>query len=225
MAKGKKKPAKSKNAPSRENKTAKEPAAEKKHKTGKGGVNLYTLKVALEGGRITPEFAKNNPACSRTIQMRGNQTLERLHLAIFEAFDRDDEHLYEFQFGRKPQERGAPRYTCPDGLDEIDVSLRPTGITTKTTLDSLSLKEKQSFWYWFDFGDDWWHKITVLAVKEDAPPGDYPKVTERVGDSPPQYPGDDEESGEEENEDDDEDAGEDGDDEEDEEEEEDDDEE
>jgi len=46
--------------------------------------------------------------------------------------------------------------------------------------------------YWFDFGDDWWHQINVLSVEPKTPQGEYPKITNRVGQSPPQYMGSDE---------------------------------
>lgn len=35
----------------------------------------------------------------------------------------------------------------------------------------------------------WWHQIDVLAIDEKAPKGKYPKMTKRVGKSPPQYMG------------------------------------
>ena len=50
----------------------------------------------------------------------------------------------------------------------------------------------QSFGYWFDFGDDWWHQINVEAIEDKVPRGKFPKVTKREGKSPPQYPAEDE---------------------------------
>ena len=41
--------------------------------------------------------------------------------------------------------------------------------------------------YWFDFGDDWWHQLNVVAIEDEAGRGKYPRVTKRVGESPPQY--------------------------------------
>jgi hypothetical protein len=38
-----------------------------------------------------------------------------------------------------------------------------------------------------EFGDDWWHQINVEAIEDKAPSGKFPKVTKRVGKSPPQY--------------------------------------
>jgi hypothetical protein len=46
-------------------------------------------------------------------------------------------------------------------------------------------EDDQAFGYWFDFGDDWWHQINVVAVEEKVPKGKCPKVTKRVGKSPP----------------------------------------
>ena len=57
----------------------------------------------------------------------------------------------------------------------------------QTRIDALDLKVGDRFGYWFDFGDDWWHQINVEAIEENAPRGKFPKVTKRVGQSPPQY--------------------------------------
>jgi hypothetical protein len=42
-----------------------------------------------------------------------------------------------------------------------------------------------SFGYWFDFGDDWWHGIEVLDIDESVPSGRLPRVVRRVGACPP----------------------------------------
>ena len=65
--------------------------------------------------------------------------------------------------------------------------LLPAGAVTRTAIGSLGLKKDDAFGYWFDFGDDWWHQINVVAIADEAPRGKYPKVTKRVGASPPQY--------------------------------------
>src|SRR3954467_1256919 len=152
----------------------------------KGGIPLYTLDVFLIGGPVSEKFAKKNPVVSRTIQIRGDQTLADLHRIIFDAFDRDDEHMYEFQFGKGPMDPGNQRYVLP-GAD-AGFADRPTaGRVDRTTLASLGLAVGDRFGYWFDFGDDWWHQINVEAIDEDVPKGKYPKVTKQEGDSPPQY--------------------------------------
>jgi hypothetical protein len=117
--------------------------------------------------------------------MRGDQTLEDLHFAIFDSFEREEEHLYEFQFGKGPRDRKALVYAMPHVFDQFDE--RMVGIVDETTLDSLDLKVRRSFAYWFDFGDDWWHEIKVVSIDDKVPRGKFPKVTNRVGKSPPQY--------------------------------------
>ena len=146
----------------------------------------YTLEVSIIGGRMTESFVKRNPVCSRTIEILGKQTLADLHEAIFEAFDRWDEHMYEFQFGEQPHDPDAVRYGLEMGSPFADVD-ESTDVR-KSPLDSLDLEAEDSFFYWFDFGDDWWHQIDVVAIDEDAKVGKYPRVTERIGKSPPQYP-------------------------------------
>ncbi len=125
------------------------------------------------------------------MQIRGDQTLADLHAALFAAFDRHDEHLYEFQFGKGPNDPAGPRYVLPSaaGFDR-GRDAPPAGTVDVTTLDDLGLTPGRSFGYWFDFGDDWWHQITVAAADDAVPPGTYPRVTARVGQSPPQYPED-----------------------------------
>ena len=53
-----------------------------------GAAQLYTLEVFIISGPITEKFPERNPIISRTIKIRGNQTLEDLHHAIFKAFGR-----------------------------------------------------------------------------------------------------------------------------------------
>lgn len=141
---------------------------------------------------------------SRTIHIRGDQTLARLHEAIFDAYDREDQHMYEFQVGgKRTMDPKARRYMLPMAEDAFD-DQKPAGLVTRTTIDELGLKKGQAFGYWFDFGDDWWHQVTVVAIHEGPCVGKYPRVTARTGDSPPQYLDWDEEEEEEDEEDEDE---------------------
>jgi hypothetical protein len=161
--------------------------------TAQGDVRLYTLEVSLLSGPIAEKFAKKNPVVSRTIQIRGDQTLEDLHDAIFDAFGRFDHHMYEFQFGEGPMDPKGARYVLPGAFeDDMGEDNPPAGRVDKTRIDSLGLEVGRSFGYWFDFGDDWWHQINVEAIEDVVPAGKFPKVTKRVGKSPPQYLDEDE---------------------------------
>jgi hypothetical protein len=170
---------------------SRKPAAKAGQPAEQGKERLYTLEVFLLTGPVTEKFARKNPVVSRTMQIRGDQTLEDLHHAIFGAFGRWEEHLYEFQFGKGPMDPKAPRYVLPSNHERGEKN-PPAGRVDQTTIESLALEVGRSFGYWFDFGDDWWHQINVEAVEDKAPRGKFPKVTKRVGKSPPQYADEDE---------------------------------
>jgi len=158
---------------------------------------IFIFKVALAGRK----------SIWRKIALRGNDTLDDLHGMIFDAFGRDDEHLYSFYIpppGRKTSSRFRMRkgveyaspFTCQDEGPFSDPELANAA---KTKLASLKLKPKQVFYYLFDYGDEWWHEITVEDVDAPVTEGKYPRVVEKRGKSPPQYPDlEDEEDDEEE---------------------------
>lgn len=150
---------------------------------------LFTLEVCITSGPMTGKFIKKNKVVCRTIQIRGDQTLEDLHYAIFDAFDRGDQHMFEFQVGGKgPMDPKAKRYVLSGAFENpIPEMPQAAGDVARTPIGSIGLKKGDTFGYWFDFGDDWWHQINVMGIEEKAGSGKYPKVTKRVGESPPQY--------------------------------------
>jgi hypothetical protein len=150
---------------------------------------LYELEVFLIDGPMTKTFVSQNPVVSRAIQIRGAQSLEILHYAIFGAFGREDHHMYEFQVGGKgPMDPKARRYVLSGEFDNpMPGTPKPAGDVTCTAIDSLGLKTGDAFGYWFDFGDNWWHQINVVALEEKVPRGSFPRVTKRTGENPPQY--------------------------------------
>ncbi len=145
---------------------------------------LYALTIHIIDGPMSEEY--QGQEISRTIQIKGSQTLEALHYAIFEAFERWENHMYEFNLGKGPHDRSKIYAMRPmwEGFEEEE---KPAGYTTTTTLDALGLKAGRAFGYAFDFGDDWQHQINVDKIEAAPSRGKYPKITKRVGDCPPQY--------------------------------------
>lgn len=138
---------------------------------------VYVLKVALIGAK----------RIWRTIAIREDQTLSELHDAIFDAFGRFEEHLYSFYTPKRKTTSirticDAPEYTHPMAM-EGTIGKRDV---EKTSLKDLRFKPKATFYYLFDFGDSWWHEITVDAV-EPAQKMNYPAIIATKGESPPQY--------------------------------------
>jgi len=142
--------------------------------------NLYVISVFLIGGPVGKKFAGKE--IRRVIEIRGDQTLEDLHHAIFKAYDRWEEHLYEFQFGKRPFDPKGLKYGISEAADKPG-----TRDARTVTLDQLNLKPERVFGYWFDFGDDWYHQVQVDRIEQAIPTVTYPRVIKRVGKSPPQY--------------------------------------
>ena len=143
--------------------------------------NLYVVLVFLQSGPISKKFAKKE--VSREIEIRGDQTLKHLHECIFQAYDRRDHHMYEFQLGKFPFDPAGPNY----GVHGPQLEKDGAGDASTTKLDDLDLKPGRVFGYWFDFGDDWFHQVQVERVEKAIPTVTYPRVIKRVGKSPPQY--------------------------------------
>jgi hypothetical protein len=116
----------------------------------------------------------------RRIEIRGDQTLDDLHLAIQSAFDWDNDHMYAFFLSNKAWDQKTEYEGNPLGEGNAGI----------TPIFTLKLRARKKFLYIFDFGDDLRHSITVEAVvkKGTAPDTDYPRIIEAHGDAPPQYP-------------------------------------
>lgn len=144
---------------------------------------VYVLEVTLTEGMVEEEFCEENPIISRTIEIPGHQTLEQLHRAIFKAFDREEEHLYEFQLSDSavfPEKRYVPAEIQEEEDEEC-------GITEDVTIQELKLEKGDIMLYLFDYDDIWAHQITVKEIQELDETVRYPRITKKIGQSPPQY--------------------------------------
>jgi Domain of unknown function (DUF6398)/Plasmid pRiA4b ORF-3-like protein len=149
---------------------------------------LYVLEVFLLDGPISEKFIAKNPVVARTIEIRGSNTLEDLHKTLFKAFNRKEEHMYEFQVGGdRPNDPKATCYRLQQSFLDPSPSESSVHDVSQSAIASLGLSIDDAFGYWFDFGDDWWHQINVVDIKDGPSSGKYPKITERTGASPPQY--------------------------------------
>ena len=91
----------------------------------------------------------------RNIEICGDETLDRLCQIILEAFDFDDEHLYEFCMDN-----------CMYSEDSYQSDPEEDDATTDIALEKLGLYKGQKFSLHYDFGDDWMFTITVSKISE-----------------------------------------------------------
>jgi len=147
-------------------------------------LKVYCIKVAL--------FYKKR--IYRNIEILENQSLADLHDSIFEAFDRYDEHLYSFFLTGKAIKNTSyiydyPEITHPMNLENLaGFAHKKRYNAEKKRIRDLNLNEKDKFYYLFDFGDDWWHELSVLKIEDASGSKRYPRITKKIGNSPEQYP-------------------------------------
>jgi hypothetical protein len=129
----------------------------------------------------------------RIIEASENCTFDDFHKAIFQAFNRFDEHLYSFFITRKDTKNtrsiySSPEITHPMNAEDTMGFGKMKKSTAKTRIGDIGLNDKDVFHYLFDFGDEWWHRIKVRNVSETKSQQKNIKVIQSVGESPPQYP-------------------------------------
>jgi Plasmid pRiA4b ORF-3-like protein len=133
-------------------------------------MNAYTFRARLVGW----------PGVSRTVAVRGDQTLVDLHRVLQAAFEWGDDHLYSFWLTGRFWGDVASEYSTPGWCEQGQRSAR-------TRLEGLGLSVGQNIAYLFDFGDEWRVRLTVakLTPADDA---SYPRIVASRGEAPPQYP-------------------------------------
>ena len=112
---------------------------------------LVKLKINLE----------NMPhAVYRRVLVPEDINMLQLHFIVQIAMGWEFAHLFQFC-----DKRSAPTIIASIPMEEDDLSF--FGRTKESKADEIKLKdhfqlanEAKPFWYWYDFGDDWWHKIT-----------------------------------------------------------------
>lgn len=119
--------------------------------------------------------------------MKDNQTLSDLHNAIFDAFDRDDPHLYSF-YMTDGSKRSNRFHDCPEFMGgTYTESDKPENSAESTKIKDLNLSIKDKFEYLFDFGDNWLHEIVLEKIEDTEENINYPQILKKNGKSPPQY--------------------------------------
>jgi len=128
---------------------------------------VYTFKVSLHNGLW------------RKINLSHDHYLSDLHLAIQEAFDFDNDHLYAFYIGGK-RKNGKAIY-CAEVEEEGKTA-------DEINIADLRLFRGQKIFYLFDFGDEWWFDIKLLKIDKESPLSPQPVIVGSEGESPEQYP-------------------------------------
>ena len=99
------------------------------------------------------------PPIWRRLLVSPSMRLSRLHDALQLVMGWDDSHLHMFVKGQR-------RYTLPNPwLDDVGPDGRPRFLDTrKHRIEQLLTREKDWIEYRYDFGDKWYHRITLQKI-------------------------------------------------------------
>ncbi len=124
------------------------------------------------GFRVRLDLIGSKPPVWRRLELPGDLTLDRVHVAIQAAMGWLDSHLHRFRTGSDPR---APYFVTP-----FDVEEGEDGVLEGTVrLDQLLTGPGDRLWYDYDFGDGWHHVLQVEAVL-DEPPAEVRCTTGRM---------------------------------------------
>ena len=126
-------------------------------------MEIYTLKISFR-------FDEDEEPWSKTIEVREDFSLQKMHKFIQKIVDFDDDHLYEFYVGKNPRKRYQT-------------------IPKKTLLHEIFPMTGYKLYYLFDFGDSWLFQITKSRkIKKEKTGKKYPALIASTGINPEQYP-------------------------------------
>lgn len=130
---------------------------------------VYTFKVSLN----------HYKGFHRVIEMLAGHTLEDLHLAIQEALQWDNDHLYSFFLNNELYDHRYA-FNCP--FEEDALRCTEDGI-----LGELGLVLGHKFLYFFDYGDSHEFEVEVTAIEPAKSRTGYPREVGGKGKLPKQY--------------------------------------
>ena len=118
--------------------------------------NPYKLKIHLEHADIY-----------RVVLVPADINLLQLHLIVQEAMGWMMAHLFQFS-DKKMNESIRAGLPSPEDDFGFGAQVEELPADTITLSDFHEITNRKPFWYWYDFGDDWWHKISFLKpTKKD----------------------------------------------------------
>jgi len=117
---------------------------------------------------------------SASVAVGAHEHLTALHEAVQQAFGWADDHLYSFWLDGEFWGDDTAEFVRPDAPDTEQQ-------TADIPLAELALSDGAKLAYVFDYGDEWRVMLTLKA-RVDQAAGAYPRVIERRGTAPPQYP-------------------------------------
>ncbi|MEI2776340.1 MAG: plasmid pRiA4b ORF-3 family protein [Tetrasphaera sp.] len=119
--------------------------------------------------RLRVDLVDAEPPIWRSLDVRGDLTLEEVHNIVQAAFGWTDSHLHTFWLGRTRDDRLRTVGAWADEGELDETELREVDVR----LDQVLRRRGNKAGYRYDFGDSWDHTLKVekvLPLRDDAPP-------------------------------------------------------
>lgn len=130
--------------------------------------DIFRLKITLLNCK---------PAIWREIEVTSNMTLAGFHGVLQALMGWHDCHLWAFEAGGK-------RFEPPDS--DARTRLAAGEDPNNVTLGTLLARKGVGLRYNYDFGDDWWIDIKVVAIGKPQPKVRYPRCLAGERSGPPE---------------------------------------
>jgi len=150
---------------------------------------VYRFRVRVKPGFM---FQQEVPHVWREIEVASNQTLYDLGQAIPLAFEFTDPHLWSYFMSNRAWDQAT------------EVTMQQAGRMKIGETEYPGAAGKKEFLFLFDYGDEWHFGVKLVKTFPELDSDtNYPRVADKQGAAPPQYPDleEDEEEDEEEEED------------------------
>lgn len=121
--------------------------------------------------------------CVRVVAMDDSASLLDLHYIIQEAVSFDDDHLFEFFTANSDSPRAKRNwFSMTEDWDDR------RGEFGAIELGEIWPLGRKKLYYWFDFGDAWIFEVRKLRSSKADASISTPRILERIGPNPVQYP-------------------------------------
>jgi hypothetical protein len=131
--------------------------------------------IRREGAYV---FRASHGKSWRRVALSHKHTLDSLARTILDAFDFDDDHLYDFQY----RDRSGRRVEASHPYAEEELS------TDEVELAELPLDPGSDLLFTFDYGDNWKFQVRFEEVRPVKSIKKLPALLESHGQGPEQYP-------------------------------------
>lgn len=114
---------------------------------------------------LRAELVGSDPVIWRSLEVRSDLTLDRLHHILQAAFDWTDSHLHRFTLGDDTVGEQVAAFLCPYDVEEGDEGIPEEQVR----LDEVLALPGDLLHYRYDYGDDWHIVLRLGAVRDQAP--------------------------------------------------------